>query len=224
MTDFSEFYPDNTMNYINYNYYYVMDGVLTPLHEDWSQLPLRELLDQTDCVVIEINEAKTREEACGFAHYLNSFLDSYEPQMAAASFPQQVERNANGQLPFSDIKGIWEDGWGKGRISVTLQDKAITENGLAIDLWLSDSLLEANEEVLLSIYVNGRKVFEDAYDRAWGGCIEISAEDLPVYPQQLPDTYSVWIGVSGTFIPMELGINEDGRQLGLWLNYVGRAG
>lgn len=67
------------IQYINYDNALIdMDeNITTVINSDWNRLDWQELLDSSDIIVIEINEAHLSSCSLGFVSYLNNYLDSY---------------------------------------------------------------------------------------------------------------------------------------------------
>ena len=68
-------YSDEDIMYINYcEYLYNKDKEFTVLGNDWNNLPLEELVDNADCIVIEINEAVISNYSNGYVDQLYDHL------------------------------------------------------------------------------------------------------------------------------------------------------
>lgn len=63
-------------------------GYIKPLN-GWDELDLQPLLDQTDIVLIELNEAVVSAYSSGFVEYLDNFLDSYSPSESSVRYADQ---------------------------------------------------------------------------------------------------------------------------------------
>lgn len=75
-------YPDDKRWYINYNnaVFDYDEHVFANIKKDWHNLDLQQYLDDTDCIVIEINECVVIGQSDGFAAYLDNFLSSYSSE------------------------------------------------------------------------------------------------------------------------------------------------
>lgn len=220
--DVAEVYPDSNLMYINYNEYFSYNyGVETPFGGDWNQVPLGKMLDQTDCVIIEINEAVLTQYTRGFVQYLNSYLDSYVPQAVEAITAEQISYNEGFVIPEGAISGVWEDGWCSRYAVANIQNQNIAEKGLNIDFVVISELIKKNKNATVSIYINGKKVYNNIFNKEFDDSIYFSPEQLPKNQNGIPDMYNVIIITDASFIPAEMGTSSDLRELSVLIRYIG---
>lgn len=68
-------YPEEDIQYINYcEYLYNKNKEFTVLGNDWNNLPVDELIENADCIVIEINEAVITNYSNGYVDLLYDHL------------------------------------------------------------------------------------------------------------------------------------------------------
>lgn len=225
--DTLKYYPDTVLNYVNYCTYFIdNEGGFYWLNDSWEELDLRECLDETDCVVIELNEARVHKYSNGFVDYLNDVLDNYSVQDVEPSCIEKITFTEN--IPWDDnaLVGYYgreaEQIWINKYSTVSIKDQQISEKGLDIVISVTDSLFVNNSEDIVYIYINGVKMYENTFFGPWEGTIHFDAEDLLKTSAQ-DGIYNIHISGSVSFVPQELGINEDGRELALLIKYVGVA-
>ena len=220
------FYPDDEILRIFYNEWYTDDGGLHSedrhvIDGDYDRVPLDKTLGRTDCVIIEINESKITQGNL-FVTYFNDFLESYAPQETAFPTAEVIADETRLALPDETLRGIWVDGWTGRSVMARLQDGQIFQKGLRVDFWVSPDLISANADVGVNVYVNGYRMFDEPfrYEKSDYYSILVPPEKLPAVGN---DLCAVLISVDGFFVPSEFGFYQDDRELGLRMNYIGRA-
>lgn len=221
INDVIELYPYDYHYYVCRDEYitdyiynqYVFDGV-------WDDLNFKSILDSIDIIVIETTESELTTYSCGFVDHLNSFLDDYKPDDIVYPIVEKVDcRNYDYEMQDA-IQGVYYDegdfAWTQDYFSVSL-DKQVTKNGLDIELSVPGFLfLENKEPETVTIFVNGKRCYENIFENAWSGIISIDADDYEINDRCLVEVYS-----SKQFNPYLLGYNDDNRYLALELVYVG---
>ena len=83
-------------------------------------------------------------------------------------------------------------------------------------------MISANADVGVNVYVNGYRMFDEPfrYEKSDYYSILVPPEKLPAVGN---DLCTVLISVDGFFVPSEFGFYQDDRELGLRMNYIGRA-
>lgn len=111
------------INYIFYNnylmdqngYYYKLNpqNTTTDLKSDWSNLEISKLLDETDVIIIELNEKHIRYFSNGFVEYLNESINNYK-RSSGGVFPKYeighqkeiIKKISTGCLEFITMKKV----------------------------------------------------------------------------------------------------------------------
>lgn len=104
------------INYIFYNsylmdqngYYYKLNpqNTTTDLKSDWSNLEISKLLDETDVIIIELNEKHIRYFSNGFVEYLNESINNYKKSSGGGYF-QNTELDTRRKLSRSSRLVVW---------------------------------------------------------------------------------------------------------------------
>ncbi|MCQ2532315.1 MAG: hypothetical protein MJ093_06385 [Saccharofermentans sp.] len=219
--DVSENLPEDTINFISradywtdtYGNYQVISG-------DYNNLDMQFLLDISDVVVIEMVDVEVARNGYGFCEYLDSFLDTYEPRPVWQLYPQSYDVTVSQNAYFTTgFNGPAPDfTWTKREMSIMLHSDL--SEGLEVSYGVPVELLMAVPEDTVSIYVNDVLVSEKTYAETIDNDTIIIPGDL-IEPTE-NDIYEVRVVSSGWFVPKELGINEDVRELALKMMYIGR--
>lgn len=217
--DYHSFFPNETYIYLNYNQYVVENGNWQPI-SGWEGIDLAGYLDQADYVVIEVNDCVLPMYSNGFVEYLDQFLDSYIPNQSQ-TVTYGINLDASTKTGGNVCGGLYgfEEGfcWSTGKSYVTLQNPMITQNGLQLQFQIPERLFQGTD-VRLIIYVNQEKV-TDMIVNSVGEC------SISVPPEMLSkikdDVYEIEFYCSHSFVPAQLGINNDTRSLSMQVVYIG---
>lgn len=223
--DILDTYPTENVYYVNRSEYFLEpNGAMLMINGDWDALNLAEYLDKTDVVVVENIAPELANSSYGFVEYLLQVLETYTP--GEKSGIQMFDGTSDIPLDERFTGGFWgkEVGfsWVRKESVITLQNSEITEKGLQIDFNVSDMLIAKKGAQDIHIYVNGEKVFSKHYNAAVTDSVIIPSDKLSVL-QNESNNYVVSVLCSNSFVPKELGINEDTRELALMVEYIGRA-
>lgn len=213
----------NDIQYINYAnaIFDKKDNITLISNQDWDKIDLSYLLDKTDVIIIEINEEYLRYYSNNFTNYLNDFLDNYIPN-DRKSIIQNFDLSGNYQQEKEFFYGIYEYengfAWTKPYASILIQNENIKENGLEIDLAIPEFWTVDNITDNVLIYVNGSKVSEISPTLIEEHKIIIQDNWI----KNADDSeFLIEIYCPTSFIPSEIGLNTDQRELGLRLIYLG---
>jgi len=197
-------------------------GDIRPLN-GWSELDLQALLDQTDIVLIELNEAALSAYSSGFVEYLDGFLDSYSPGEASVRY---ADRNLipaqNIGLAYSDGFYGYENGfvWTTDDAAVTLSNPEIYSKGLEIEFVLDGNYLVDRNECEIFLYINQKLVRTEVLNESGPYSIYIAPEELPEN-DLLEGFVDIELMTTGSFCPFEMGLSVDNRELALAVSYIG---
>ncbi len=222
------------INYIFYNnylmdqngYYYKLNpqNTTTDLKSDWSNLEISKLLDETDVIIIELNEKHIRYFSNGFVEYLNESINNYKRSSGGGiSKIRNWIPEGNYQEDLDWLFGIYnyEEGfaWGKDYCSFILQNEQISKKGLEIDFEISSywNFQDTKEECIL-VYINGVRCKQLFVSQAGRIILNFLPEELPISQS---DQYQIELYTTQSFIPSKLSINGDNRELSIILRYVG---
>lgn len=191
---------------------------------EWSDLSLDQLLDQTDVVIIEINEAVLSNYSNGFVSYLNLFLDTYVPQEVEREYLQNLDCCQKTSYPEATVYGLYaiEDGfcWSDDYVMVQLENAKIGNKGIDIDFTIPQYFNEVSDESdTLMVYVNGEL-------KNTVSLKQVGRQVITLSPNQITsdsNVYDIEFYCSKAFVPAELGINTDTRSLALQIHYIGEA-
>lgn len=226
--DLLDVFPCEDVYYINRNEYlhehgnprYDFDGA-------WENVPLSKYLDSVDAIVMEFIAPtfSTTDFSYGFVDQLLQVLETYVPQthissMSALEFESGTPWDSFFMKGFNDKEQAHV--WTTKQARIQLKDEAIGENGLQVDLTVSDNLFAVTEVPEVYIYVNGKKVYTAAYQEPGTHSIRIDSKTLEEAGAK-DGVYNIDIMCSDYFVPAELGLNEDTRNLALMIHYIGRA-
>ncbi|RKM54472.1 hypothetical protein D6853_13170 [Butyrivibrio sp. X503] len=217
ITDYFDESIDSSLYYINYNKHLYDNN--TGDHQtisEWDDVDFQKLLDGSDWVIIELNEAVISNYSDGFVEYLDNYLDSYVPrkQELADNFvpSQELSRTrARGYYGYEDTYR-----WTTNDSSLTLYNERIAEEGLKIEFVVPDQLV-VEGSVTVKIFVNGQMCTDETYTDFGDYCVNIKPEKI----ESKKDTYCIEIVSSKCFVPSELGNSTDSRVLSLKMKYIG---
>jgi hypothetical protein len=181
-------------------------------------LDLGKYLDRADFVVIELQEAVVYKYSSGFVNYLDNYLNTYVPNASGAGYSTNFDAAA--QIGLDDSIGLWQyEGdysWSTDYIQVALQNENITNNGISLDFTVTDYLISQGE-CTLTVYVNQQQI--DTFTTANPGRIKLD------YPADTfasdSNIYEIEIYCNNHFVPQEIGLNADPRELSLMIHYIG---
>ena len=223
-SDILSAYPTENVYYVNRSdFFQKPNGEIQAFYGDWNALHLSEYLDKIDVVIIENITPELNKYSHGFVEHLLKVLEEYVP--AERSAMQMFDGDSDAGLDDKCVNGFWwkEDGfvWARKDSVILLQDVNITEKGLQINFDISSWTIQKHGVQDVHIYVNGKKVFSRQYNAQTGDCVVIPPDQLAtsVYGD---DIYEVSVLCSKDFVPKELGINEDTRDLAITFTYIGR--
>ena len=123
------------------------------------------------------------------------------------------------------ISGLWtydpteEFVWTRNKVRMVLKDQDVTLHGLKVKIGvLAQNYLEQNPKLKpqLDVFVNG-ELLESLP-------VEDGISEYVFAPEKaVNDTYDIEISTNCSFVPKDIGINADERQLSLQLYYLGAA-
>lgn len=214
-------YPESRIGYINYDEYYSRNNAIVPFGGDWSQVPMHEMLDEADCVVVEMNEAVIKYYTDYFVQYLDDFLDNYKPSKRQIITTDKLIYEDGLPIPGGIANGIWHDGWTTENMTINIQNAQVRESGLEIRLVVPSEIFLKSESSNVCIYVNGKKLYDNQFTEGWDGKIVLPPEELPVHSSGQEDIFTVSILSDAGFVPSEIANSTDTRELHLLLRYIG---
>lgn len=192
--------------------------------KNWVDLDIKAYLDKVDVVIIEVNEQALANYSNGFVSFLNLYMDTYlemydnENGLIAENLDiSNYEGRSNVQL-----SGFYEFEddivWTKKYCTIKLENERIKNKGLQIVLNIPDFISYSQiEDEKIKIFVNGSNVFAIDIKEPGRKVIKINSDQLQV----MNDEYFIEIYSPFSFIPKDLGINSDERELSIQIYYVG---
>lgn len=229
--DILSVYPNEKIYQINRNQYATDCYGHGEVIDSFEDIDLSGWLDNVDVVIIEAAAPELSHYSYGFVDYLNAYLDTYEPHPIEAIKAFDVKDEA--ALELKAQNGIYQDpnnakngyAWTKKYSEITLRDEDIRQNGIKIRLSIPDQVFaKGNKTDVVEINVNGTNLYRRVFYEKWTGSIIIDSDLLKTVEDKVDENnlYIVEIIASESFIPKEIGENEDTRELALLLSYVGR--
>ena len=217
--DYFSLYGNDILSYINYNHYIIDETGNKQILQEWNDLNLSTYLDKTDFVIIELQESHVKDYSYGFVTYLDSYLDSYIPNKSQLiKYDHVLDTILKPELTTG--KGFWsyEEShiWAKSSCSITLNNPNISTNGLTIEIGVPEQSMPQGSTTL-HIYVNQELI----------DTISVSNTQIQKlnYPAEIftnsRNIYEIEIYCEDSFIPKELGMNQDSRELSFTLYYIG---
>lgn len=221
--DILDIYSTEEVCYVNRRDYLLdSNGLFITLNNDWNSISINEYLDGVDIVVLEV--LFPADYSFGFVDHLLKELDDYVPIKNAQGMMENLDANADEPWDTSLMKGFYgrEEGfvWSGDCCKVVLQNPRISETGLQLDFAVSGNLFVSGKDQKVSVFLNGTKVFENTYLEPWSGSVIIDAQTT----QNCVDTdglCDIEVVCSNHFVPSEIGLNADTRQLALSVRYIG---
>lgn len=107
--------------------------------------------------------------------------------------------------------------WCKKDSRILLKNKNISKKGLLLSFVVPDQAI--NSGARMKIYVNNFLVYEELKDIPGPFEIKFSPEEISSFN----DVYDIRINYGFSFVPKELGINGDTRDLSLRIKYIGES-
>ncbi len=216
--DYFGIYKNSEVAYINYsNFIRDQYGNVHTL-QSWNDLDLGKYLDNVDFVIIELQEAVVFKYSSGFVAYLDEYLDTYTPQDPSIHYSSNFD--AEEQTGLENSLGIWhyetDYSWATDYSRVMLKNDQITNTGLSLEFTVTDYLLSQGD-CALSIYANQTLIDEVTFTSPGRYKLDY---DATLFTSDT-DTYELEIYCNNTFIPQEIGLNEDTRALSLMIHYIG---
>jgi len=211
-----------------YNIFYkeaVMDTIgNATVFGEWNNLDLKTLLNKSDIIIIEVNEAVLNQYNKGFVAYLDQFLDSYVPQEVEREYLQNLDCCQKTSYPEATVYGLYaiEDGfcWSDDYAMIQLENTVIEDKGIDIEFTISQFLSDVSaENDILKVYVNGEL-------KNTVSLKQVGRQVITLSPNQITsdsNVYDIEFYCSKAFVPVELGINTDTRSLALQIHYIGEA-
>lgn len=137
-------------------------------------------------------------------------------------FINRLEPASMVEVPDGILEGYYDlEGnmiWTSKDSSVLLSDDGIKTEGLEIEFVIPDQIVSREQEKCIDIMVNGKKVSEVSTETA-------GYKEVFVAPEDLPDGDGgcrVELHSPDSFVPAEIGMNEDTRELALQVIYIGK--
>ena len=208
--DISALYPYEKVERIvtNQNITYTVDN-------------MRSYLDGCDVVVLEIVEHDLyRQSNIAPLDVLLETLETYTPQSIADQYVPLWDVASHDDRLQASSQGIYFDVpgrpmWTKKSCKVTLANQEIPITGLEIGIRFVDRIF--HDGIVFDVYCNGWRIYSRRYTEAWEGVIEIPPEEIKAKEDNI---YEIELYTDGSFIPKDLGINNDGRELSMSLSYI----
>ena len=216
--DYFGMYSSDDIAYINYsNFIRDKHGNVQAL-QSWNDLDLGKYLDRADFVVIELQEAVVYKYSSGFVDYLDKYLNTYVPNSSGTAY--SINFYPAAQIGLDDSVGLWQyEGdyaWSTDYIQVALQNENITGNGISLDFTVTDYLISQGE-CSLTVYVNQQKIDTFTTTNPGRYKLDYTAENFATDS----NIYEIEIYCNNYFVPQEIGLNEDSRELSLMIHYIG---
>ncbi len=214
--DILEHYPNEAIYYVNRNdYYYDSHEIFIGLKRDYNNLDVEKCLTNSDLVVLEFVDAELKNYSYGFVDYLIDYINNgYEEKDYCVNNLDMIN-----EWDRENIYGLYgqEEGyaWTSGSFEVTLSNEEIFNNGLNISFNVPEINADNNR---ITVYVNGEKVLDKIYSSKETENISVAASDIK---QTTDGKVTVYGECSKTFCPLDLGMSEDSRELGIQLMYIG---
>lgn len=215
--DILEHYPNEAIYYVNRDdYIYDSHENFINLKKDYNNLDVEKCLTNSDIVVLEFVDAELKKYSYGFVDYLVDYLNNgYEEK---DYYNDNLDMSVEGWNT-ENIYGLYgkEDGyaWTSDSFEVVLENEEIFDKGLNVSFAVPNRSADNN---LVTIYVNGKKVFEKIYTSPEIENINVAASDINNKSEGKVTVYGM---CTKTFCPKELGMSEDERNLGIQLLYIG---
>jgi len=187
---------------------------------DWSDADFQKLLDSSDWVIIELNEAAIWNYSNGFVDYLDEFLNSYVPKNQSYILDDSFEpEKGKGLYRARGYYGNEEVfSWVKSDSCLNLYNEDFKSNGIQINYYVPDQIVQ-DGPVSVSVYVNGRICCSNSYSSSGEYIVSVSEDNI----KNDDDVYSIEIKCDKNFIPSEISNSTDDRSLSLQIKYVGEA-
>ena len=97
----------------------------------------------------------------------------------------------------------------------------IAEKGLEITFNIPQEILEDGVPAEIIVYINGKRVYGNQFKESGVELILVPVEELEK-TESSGYTYEIEIICNKSFLPKELGLNGDGKGVGLQLKYIGK--
>ena len=220
LNEIQKIYPYSNVYSIGRNNSYSENYGAYNSFKNFSEIDFTRYLNNVDVVLIEMTECECHNQTYGFVDFLIDFLDQYIPQKSKVSFANSISTEKNESINKSSIiTGVYNDLWMKKESEIIIEDSMIQQNGLLFKIEISNFLfMKEQEPVRINIFVNDYEVYWEDFS---------SAEQLKITipPEMLyngyKDKYYIKITASRSFIPQELNINNDSRELAFQILYIG---
>lgn len=220
-------YPYEEIFYINYvNYVTDKNSSYTYLEGSWDNFDFGYYLDNTDVVVMEMNECMIKDYTLGFAENLNRFLDTYSPNTTEINPMASVDASSGEEWNYDSLYGIYpkdtDFAWAAPYSEMFIQDAGIYEQGMEISLRIPEQifLLHPNDEI--SIYVNGKQVYNCLFQGEWADSVIIPKDEIEKVGTD-NGLFRVEIICSQSITGDALWQNGNDNDLAIQISYVGRA-
>ena len=222
--DLVELGISQTVQYLNYDYGIGVRFLRTNQNDNdvtmftsMQDLRLQTLLDGSDVVLIECNESVLLQRSAQdiFVEYLETFLDTYKPDVVAVErveFPENQKWNPN------VFKGFYPPEethvWSEPSSCFLMCNSEIHTKGLELEVYIPFELAASGQS--LSISVNGALISEIPLSKSGIHLIKVPSAQVPVDNYQ----YLVEFSAGDSFNPKDMGIADD-RDLSFSLLYAG---
>ncbi len=217
--DYFNTMPDTQAFFIYYNNYVVdtRNNGKQMNFNGWEDADLQLCLDNSDIIAVELVECQFFQYSNGFIDYLDKFLDTYVPGETEGYCHKSLDpKEGTGLKRAFGYYGFERDFvWASPDSCLLLKDKDFSTKGMEIRLELSEYTSDGDTDI--SIYVNGRNVLTRNVKEAGEQEFFIPGE----YFDAGDIAYPVEIICSDSFIPKDLGMGEDKRELSLKVRYAG---
>ena len=219
-------YPYEEIYYINYNNY-VLDnrGNVTNLDKSWDNFDFGYYLDHTDVVIIEMSEHLIKDKTLGFVERLNAFLDVYTSGIKEEQYMDELNAGIDTAWNNEFLYGVFpresDFAWLRPYSKVIICNPEIAERGLEISFNIPQEILEDGVPAEIIVYINGKRVYGNQFKESGAELILVPVEELEK-TESNGYTYEIEIICNKSFFPEELGLNGDGKGVGLQLKYIGK--
>lgn len=208
---------------------------------DWSDTDLQNYLDDSDWVIIELNEGAIPYVSNGFVTYLNNFLDTYVPSDLSDVLDEKYNPlEGTGLKRARGYYGFEKDfSWATPDSCLNLYNERIKDKGLQIDFELYPEVI-AKGEANVKVFVNGKLCAANTYSEVGDYTIEIPADILEydygnvndetgtadengnsANDEFIKNRYAIEIVCDKYFVPSEISDSKDNRKLSLRMKYAG---
>ena len=218
-------YPNETILYINRDISTIENGGREIPFATFDDVDMDRYLDSVDGIMIETVENELSNYSNGFVDYLLEYLDSYVPG-STTSRAVCFDGASDDAWNLGALRGIYGRevtfAWATRDSLVMLNDPLLKDVGMEIACAIpSQVFTNSSDADVLTVTVNGSEVWKNEYTQAWEGVVYLPPEALE-HAITDGENYDIELRVSKSFVPQEIGENDDTRDLAIRLMYVGR--